>query len=200
MKMFSGVCMVVTALLASCAIQAGTWQPMPSQQGNSEEWMQVTSCQLMETPWRYDHRLVEVSADVSFGFEEFNLWPSHCKAQIKSGGVWLAYGDRNNSRGLHEYGETAPRADSLPLVVEGVPCELRKDAAFKIFDKLIHRGGEVAVHATLIGRFFAGRPLPTSSKLWGGYGQMGGYSLLVITQVTSSSPLKTMLPSPPPES
>jgi hypothetical protein len=151
----------------------------------------------MEMPWRYDHRLVEVSTAIVFGFEMFNVWQGDCTARLRSAGIWLDYGDQDNPGAWHGHRESVADAGSRPLVIEGVPCELRKDAAFRTFDQLIHQGDEAAVRATLIGRFFAGRPIPSPGKLWGGYGQMGGYSLLVITRVVSSSPLKTALPPPP---
>lgn len=193
-------CMLAAVLLTGCAFQRGARLTSSPQQVGSEQLIQVTACQLMETPWRYDHRLVEVSTDIVFGFEVFNVWQGDCTAQLKSAGIWLEYGDRDSSGGRYEYGEPAAGVGSRPLVIEGIPCELKKDAAFKTFDQLIHREGNTAVHADLIGRFFAGRPMPTPSKLWGGYGHMGGYSLLVIARVVSSVPLRTTLPTPPPGS
>lgn len=186
MKMLAVACTLAVALLGGCAIQREARQPTSSQKEVSDRLIQVTTCQLLETPWRYDHRLIEVSADVSFGFEEFNLWPGDCTAQLKSAGIWLDYG-----------GVTMTHSPPHPLVIEGIPCYLKKDAAFIAFDELIHRRDSAAVRATLIGRFFAGQPMPTPSRLWGGYGQMGGYSLLVITQVLSSLQLNTKLPPHP---
>ncbi|HEV3041317.1 MAG TPA: hypothetical protein VHA33_26370 [Candidatus Angelobacter sp.] len=57
------------------------------------------------------------------------------------------------------------------------------DKRFREFDSLIQRQPSSLVHASLIGRFFAGNPLNTGSSIILGYGHMGCCSLLAIQQV-----------------
>jgi hypothetical protein len=73
--------------------------------------------------------------------------------------------------------------------VENVTIPLVEDKVFHRFDKLIQRQDSVLLHATLVGRFFAGRKDGfLSPERWGGYGHMGCCSLLAIQQVRSVDP------------
>lgn len=169
------------------------------EQRRSEQAFHVTVCQLLKEPWRYNHALVEVSGDVLHGFEVFQVYPEHCPEAPNSMGVWLDYGGENSSGTMYCCGVTADRRRSSPLVVEGIGTHLKVDSAFQRFDALV--GGEALtrVHATLLGRFFSGRQLRYPKGVWGGYGHMGGFSLLVVEQVRSSQPMVPSVPPPAPE-
>jgi hypothetical protein len=67
---------------------------------------------------------------------------------------------------------------------------LVSDQRFSQFDKLIQRGPDSMVRATLLGRFFSGELMTrgNSKPFWGGYGHMGCCSLFVIQQVVSVDP------------
>lgn len=170
------------------------------QQRRPERAFQVTVCELVKDPGRYDHALVQVSGDLLHGFEVFQIYPDHCPEAPNSQGVWLEYGGTNQSGTMYCCGVTADRKRSEPLVVEGVRTDLKVDAAFQRFDSLIAGEDLTRVNATLIGRFFSGRPMRYPKGVsWGGYGHMGGYSLIVIQQVRSSVAKFPAIPEPPPE-
>jgi hypothetical protein len=70
--------------------------------------------------------------------------------------------------------------------VEKIPIPLIANEQFREFDRLLQRRPDSVVHATIVGTFFAGKPVtyPTGT-FWGGYGHMGCCSLLAIQQVKS---------------
>lgn len=191
--------MVSRVLVVALACLSLLCLAISPQQRQSERVFQVTVCELLKDPGRYDHALVQVSGDLLHGFEVFQIYPDHCPEAANSLGVWLEYGGTSQSGTMYCCGVTAGRKRSKPLVVEGVRTELKVDAAFQRFDALI--GGEdlTRVNVTLIGRFFSGRRLRyPKGVFWGGYGHMGAYSLLVIQQVRSSVAKFPAIPEPPP--
>jgi len=84
-------------------------------------------------------------------------------------------------------GVSADRNRPKELVVEDIPVPLTTDESFSSFDKLIMTERDTVIHATLVGRFFAGKEtqFPNGQKQWRGYGHMGCCSLLAIQQVLS---------------
>jgi hypothetical protein len=76
-----------------------------------------------------------------------------------------------------------------PLIIENIPLPLTDNQLFEDFDKAIQppfRAGQPGAveHATVIGTFFAGQQMETSTEhYWGGYGHMGCCSLLAIQEV-----------------
>jgi hypothetical protein len=87
-------------------------------------------------------------------------------------------------------GVSSSRTRPEELVVEGIPVSLMTDETFTAFDALIQTQPDTVVHATLVGRFFAGQEtrFPGGEMGWGGYGHMGCCSLLAIQQVISVAP------------
>jgi hypothetical protein len=77
------------------------------------------------------------------------------------------------------------------MTVEEIPVPLVDDAYFQRFDDLLHRHRyTLLLHATVVGRFFAGEKIHNpKGTYWGGYGHFGCCSLLVIQQVLSVEPL-----------
>lgn len=144
----------------------------------------VTVCRLLEDPGAYNHKLVEVTGFVSHGFEDFGLSDPTCES--RGSGIWLEYGGTASSNTMYCCGVTASHTRPKPLVVENVPVTLLDDEPFRRFDKMIQRPQGSVVHATVVGRFFAGeqRQWPAGT-FWGGYGHMGCCSLLAIQQVVS---------------
>jgi len=83
-------------------------------------------------------------------------------------------------------GVTNARSRPKQLVVENIALTLVSDERFQEFDHLIQREPDSVVHATIVGRFFAGHQ---ERDVWGrGYGHMGCCSLLAIQQVLSVDP------------
>lgn len=151
----------------------------------------MSACQLKNDPSAYNHQLVEVTAFVSHDFEDFTLFEPTCPSWPA---VWLEYGGTAKSGTMYCCGVTADRRRAKELTIENIPITLLENDQFSEFDKLIQppfrsdRHGSI-VHATLVGRFFAGREMQVKNgSYWGGYGHMGCCSLLAIQEVTSVSP------------
>jgi hypothetical protein len=146
-----------------------------------EEPVQVTVCELKTNPGDYNHKLIEVIGFVSHGFEDFGLFDSSSPSWPY---VWLEYGGTKKSGTSYCCGVSNNKTRPQELVVEGITVSLTADEKFEAFDRLIQP--DSVVHATLIGRFFAGKE---SRLLVGrGYGHMGCCSLLAIQTVVSVDP------------
>jgi hypothetical protein len=146
-----------------------------------EEPVQVTVCELKANPGDYNQKLIEVIGFVSHGFEDFGLFDPSCPSWPY---VWLEYGGTKKSGTMYCCGVSNNRTRPQELVVEGISVSLTTDETFEAFDRLIQP--DSVVHATLIGRFFAGKE---SRLLMGrGYGHMGCCSLLAIQTVVSVDP------------
>lgn len=151
----------------------------------------VTVCQLKNDPAAYNHKLVEVTAFVSHDFEDFTLFEPMCPSWPA---VWLEYGGKAKSATMYCCGVTADKKRPQQMVVENIPIPLVEDDQFREFDKQIQppfrsgRHGSI-VHATLVGRFFAGeRQRFAKGNPWGGYGHMGCCTLLAIQEIKSVAP------------
>ncbi len=144
----------------------------------------VTLCQLRADPAVYNHKLVEITAFVSKGFENFALFDPDCSSGSTS--VWLEYGGTAASGTMYCCGVTAERKRPKQLVVEETPITLVDDELFRTFDKLLQRPPDATAHATIIGRFFSGKKVEnTNPASWEGYGHFGCCSLLAIQQIVS---------------
>jgi hypothetical protein len=148
---------------------------------HSEDALDVTVCKLLAKSRAYDHKLIKVSGRVSFAYEEFTLTSTECPAQ--RGGIWLEYGGTLKSRAIPEGREPRRRK---ALTVEGITTTLAEDATFADFDSSLHKPPGVSVNATLVGRYFAGKPGANRKEEWRGFGMWGMFSLLVIQQVLPS--------------
>jgi hypothetical protein len=147
----------------------------------------VTVCRLQQDPGAYNHKLIEVTGFVSHGFEDFGLFDPTCEA--RGGGVWLEYGGTASSNTMYCCGVTPSHTRPKPLVVEKIPVTLLDDETFRRFDEMIQRPRGSVVHATVVGRFFAGKQVKwPAGTFWGGYGHMGCCSLLAVQQVVSVDP------------
>ena len=107
----------------------------------------------------YNHRLVEVTAFVSHGFEDFTLYEFDCHSLEA---VWLEYGGRLNSGTIYCCGGTSNRQRRKPLKIEGLTIPLTEDEHFRQFDRLIHPEpgsdtGSAVFRTTIVGRYFAGQ-------------------------------------------
>jgi len=154
--------------------------------GRGEEPARVTVCQIKVDPAAYNHKLVAVTAFVSHGFEDFTLFDPSCPSWP---GVWLEYGGTESSGTVYCCGPTDDRSRPEPAVVDNIPIPLVDDERFREFDRLIQRPPDTVVHATIVGRFFAGRVERFPNGAWpAGYGHMGCCSLLAIQRVISVDP------------
>ena len=104
-------------------------------------------------------KLIEISGFVSHAFEDFSVSDPSCSSWP---GIWLEYGGSSKSGTMYCCGETANRDRPSELVIDKITIPLLKNQQFQQFDKAIQppfRSGRhgAIIHATLIGRFFAGR-------------------------------------------
>jgi len=163
----------------------------------AEEPITVTVCQLKADPGSFNHKLVEVEGFVSHGFEDFSLFDPTCPPTAQD--IWLEYGGTQKSDTTYCCGPTAGKTRPKELRVEGIPVPLVDNDLFKQFDREIQppiRSGNFGsiVHATLVGRFFAGTKIQEEHEsgkgptFWGGFGHMGCCSLLAIQEVKSVVP------------
>lgn len=165
-------------IFALCAVASGL----------CEEPEKATVCQLKNGPSAYNHKLVEVSGFVSHAFEDFSLFDQACSSWP---GIWLEYGGTSKSGTMYCCGETANRHRPRELVIDKIAVPLLKNEQFVQFDKAIQppfRSGRhgAIVHATLVGRFFAGRRVEYfKGKPWGGYGHFGCCTLFAIQEIKS---------------
>lgn len=151
-----------------------------------QEPEKVSVCRLREDPGAFNHKLIEVTGFVSHGFEDFGLFDPACAAWPQ---IWLEYGGLVSSDTVYCCGPTASQRRPRPLVVEGVEVSLVKDEPFRMFDAMMLRRRYTLLHATLVGRFFAGeRQQWPGGTFWGGYGHLGCCSLLAIQRVVSVDP------------
>ena len=176
--------MIERALAASLA--AGLLVLAQHGEAPSAPPTKVALCALLADPVAYDRELIEVTGDVSHGFEHFQFSDGACMAPAD---VWLEYGGRRNSNTVYCCGTTANAKRPRTLVVEGITLPLVEDEIFKQFDARIMGEADTAFRATLVGRFFAGelQTLP-AGKQWGGYGHLGCCTLFVIQRVITIEP------------
>jgi len=141
----------------------------------------ITLCDLAKDPAAYDRKVVEITAFVSHGFEDFTLFDPLCSSDEPR--VWLESGGTFASGTIYCCGLGSKRSRPAPLVVEDVPIPIVLDAKLKQFDKLVHRDPDSVVHATIRGHFFSSGKEPLS-----GFGHFGLFSLLTIEQVVRFDP------------
>jgi hypothetical protein len=158
----------------------------------SQEPEKVKLCQLKNDPPAYNHKLVEVEDFVSHDFEDFSLFDPACPAWPD---IWLEYGGKSKSDTIYCCGPTAGKTRPHELKMEDIAIPLVENDQFRKFDKLIQppfRSGThgAIVHATIVGRFFAGRKqtYPNGKTAWAGFGHMGCCSLLAIQEIKSVDP------------
>jgi len=143
----------------------------------------VSLCNLTADPGAYDRKVIEITAFVSHGFENFMLFDPNCP---EAPPVWLEYGGTFSSGTVYCCGPNGERSRPKPLVVENIVTSIVKDRNLKQFDAAIQRNPDAVAHATLRGRFFAGekKQLP-GGTFWVGYGHFGLFSLFIIEQVVT---------------
>jgi hypothetical protein len=141
-------------------------------------------CGLLLHPEKYNEGLVSVEGLVTVGSDEFLLHDAGCGDA--NGRVWLQFGGGVPSPGA---GSVSRGMSGKPRTVEGLELPLTKDRDFDAMQKLLKEvqksGHTKMLRATLVGKYFSGKPTNTvnGGVLRSGYGRMGCCSLLVIQEV-----------------
>ena len=154
--------------------------------GAPEQPVDTTVCELASNPDAFNHKLVKLSGEITRGYKVFTL-NAACKPNLSS--IWLDYGGFINAPSVfNSQQRDTPR--SQQLTIEGLPTTLVDDTPFRKFNTLISSMSDnPQVNATLIGRYFAGRPEQIGEfKLWKGFGPLQCCTLLVIQQVVEVKP------------
>ena len=182
---------LIVTVLISCGVASFTRADGAAQAAAPtpvEVPVRTSMCELLLHPETWNHKLVEVSGQVSQGFEDFTLNVGECRESM---GIWLEVGGKRKSGTVYCCGVTGDRERATDLMVEGTSIPLVDDKPLKNFLQALYRHsgtGYVRLDATLVGRFFAGARWvrPGDGKVfWMGYGHMGCCSLLAIQQVIS---------------
>jgi hypothetical protein len=165
-------------------------QSVPSPSDEAAEPRKVTFCELAKSPETYNHALVELTAFVTHGFEDFSLAEPNCGTPTQRSSIWVMYGGRAESNTVYCCPGEGGRANRFEsLIVEGVQIPLISDTVFHQFSDLLKSERDTTVRATLVGRFFSGEKTTINgSKAWRGFGHMGCCSLFVIQRVEAFEP------------
>jgi hypothetical protein len=156
----------------------------------SSEPFKVAFCEIAKDPATYNHKLIEVTAFVTHGFEDFHLADPSCTKLSNHFSVWVMYGGKAPSNTVYCCpGEGGDQTRSKALTVEGMSIPLSDDAAFRDFTGLLKRESDTTVRVTMVGVFFSGeKQTINGSTVWGGAGHMGCCSLFVIEQIKTFEP------------
>jgi hypothetical protein len=152
-----------------------------------EEVLPTAVCEIIANPLAFNHRLVKLTGTVYQAMENFSLSVESCGA-VKVGnwtGIWVEYGGRVRTGAKYCCGIPMDRDRPTDLTIEGVQTSLVENDQFRAFDSRVKAKGHAS--ATFVGRYFSGKKDWShrgSEYLWGGFGHMGMYSLLVVQEVT----------------
>jgi len=155
---------------------------------SQERPFDTNACALSLHPEKYNEGLVSVDGLVTVGANEFMLHDASCGDQY--GKIWLEFG---GDVGSPATGVTPHQAAGKPRTFEGLELPITKDRDFDAMQKLLQSvqksEAPKMLRATLIGKYFAGRPtkLGSGETIHGGYGHMGCCSLFVIEEVVKVS-------------
>jgi hypothetical protein len=153
--------------------------------------LEVSLCELLKNPAKYDHLKIVIRGEVSSEFEDFSIHDKACGGPDLPG-IWLMFGGDVNCPTPSTWNDVG-RKKGKDVMFQGTPYSLVKDAKFEEFYKFVStRKNEKSVYrirTVLEGTFFAGR----SSKANGpraelpGYGHGGCCYLFIIHQVLDVS-------------
>ncbi len=187
MRLVIGLAGIVPLLLA---LQQGRAQ-------TPEKPVAVSLCEVKAHPENFLHKLIEVTATASHGFEDSMVEDPRCQWPNGGPGVWMEYGGTRSTNTMYCCGFSPKPDRAKTLVVDGISLDLADDETFREFDKRLHpthsepQRGSDTVRATMRGRIFAryeGIGGTQQNPGWRGYGHMGCCMLFVVTQVVSLDP------------
>lgn len=172
---------MITNLLVQIALAlTASWAPSTQNPPASQETpMNVSICDLQNDPAKYNRRLVKFTGFISHGFEDFAVFDPTCHSRQS---IWLEYGGTKASDTMYCCGVVPGHTRPKNISVDGISIPLIEDGQFRQLDAMIRAKHDLVMHASIIGRFFAGEK---QGEFWSGYGHMGCCALLVIQQVVS---------------
>lgn len=144
----------------------------------------VTPCQLVAHPEKYNEGMVMVEGILTYSSQDFSLHSAECGDQ--HGQIWLEFGGD-----VGDPTSAAKRQPGTNVKVEGGEISLTRDKDFDRLQAMLRKigasGEKKMLRVTLTGKFFSGKPakLPDGNVRYHGYGYMGCCSLLVIERVES---------------
>jgi hypothetical protein len=160
--------------------------------------LKTTLCEIARDPGAFNHKLVQVSATASHGFEDSTLTDAECGLGKDPPWFWFEYGGSAVTGTMYCCGLTDTRTRPETLKVEGIEVPLLHDLAFRSLDILLHQPPDkkyesAHVRTTLQGLVFAQytsiAPNATNiPKRWSGYGHMGCCILIAVERVLSVDP------------
>src|SRR6185312_13194047 len=182
---------LIVALLTVASVNGS------SRAQSAEEPLHVSLCDIKSDPGKFLHKLVEVTATASHGFEDSMIEDSRCAWPDHGPGIWMEYGGKRSTDTMYCCGFSPKATRDKTLVVDGVTTELVEDEKFQTFDSRLHphhakpQRASDTVRATLRGRVFGkyeGIAGTQRGVDWRGYGHMGCCMLFVVTQVVAVDP------------
>jgi len=179
-------------LLFAFVIVASSASAQSAQASSPEgvpEPLRITFCDLARDPGVYNHELVQVTAFVTHGFEDFQLNEPDCPVRPHHFSVWVMYGGNAESDTVYCCPGEGQGTRSKSLTVEGIQVPLFEDQAFQDFTSLLKKEPDTTVRVTVVGRFFSGeKQTYGSSTSWGDFGHLGCCSLFVIQRIERFEP------------
>jgi hypothetical protein len=174
--------LLLIVLLACAGLLAQTENAAPDVVQKARK---TTYCELARYPGANNHELVQLTAFVTHGFEDFHLAEPNCANAAPHFNLWVMYGGKAQSNTKYCCpGESGRDKRSEPLTVEGVQVPLVEDLKFKQFTDILKMEPDTTVHVTVVGRFFSGEKGGIAGpESWRGLGHMGCCSLFVIQRV-----------------
>jgi hypothetical protein len=102
--------------------------------GLQQSWAQsleksqtVSLCEVKAHPEKFLHKLIEITATASHGFEDSMVEDGQCPWPKGGPGIWLEYGGTRSTDTMYAGGGSPKPDREKPLVVEGIPVELVDD-------------------------------------------------------------------------
>jgi hypothetical protein len=152
---------------------------------------EVSLCELLKDPAKYDHLKIVIRGEISSEFEDFSIHDKSCETP-RSPGIWLMFGGDVDCPTPSTWNDTG-RKKGRDVMFQGAPYRLVKNEKFDGFHNSVtarkHSKSVYRTSALLEGTFFTGRGSEPSRRgtEHPGYGHLGCCYLYIIHQVLDFS-------------
>jgi len=173
-----GLFFIVSVLLASS---------LRAQNEPAKESAQVSVCDLVKDPGKYDKQKLMIQGEIVSEFEDFSIRDMAC-SDSDLPGIWLMFGGDVDCPTPSTW-DDVNRPKGKDVEFQGVRYPLLKDRRFKEFYRFVtmrkHQRPVYRANATLEGTFFAGHISTDNDpgKEAPGYGHLGCCRLFIIERV-----------------